>query len=167
MKSFFTSSLDTIDPPAPYVNAMNWEAYRNQFRINKNNSERSTQRNCALASSSLNPESADSFDSNCRGQDFPLIVQNMIPGSLRIEIQPETQPLIANDVDECFGNVGIEFLEERISTETRTSCMNDSSYSRGNSFDLELGLLESVQEIAVALVRTTPKRAVPAGDAVE
>ena len=160
MRSFFTSSLDTFDPPTPFVNALNWDSYRRQFQSNKRS--KSGNRNCGLASGSLNPESAELTDSKCLGQDISLIVQNTVGCRFRIEVQPEPESLMAHAVDACFGDANIEFLREETLSKKRTIDGEDSGSTRGNSHDLELGILESVQEIAMALVRTTPSRTVPA-----
>lgn len=165
MKSFFTSSLDHIDPPSPFVNAMDWESYRSQFQSNKRN--KSGNRNCGLASVSLNPDSAGLSDATRLGQDISLILQNTSSGRYRIEVLPEPKSLSANAVDLCFGASNIEFLAENPISEHPSDGSKNSVWSCGDSYDMELGLLESVQEIAMALVRTTPKRTVPTGEVVE
>lgn len=165
MKSFFTSSLDHIDSPSPFVNAMDWETYRSQFQSNKRN--KSGNRNCSLASVSLNPDSAELSDSTRRGQDISLILQNTSNSRYRIEVLREPESLSANAVDLCFGASNLEFLAENPISEHPSAGSENSVWSCGDSYDMELGLLESVQEIALALVRTTPKRTAPTGEVVE
>ncbi len=156
MRSFFTSSLDKIDPPSPYVNAMNWDAYRSKFRSDR--SSRSGNRSCAMAVCSLNPDSSElSGNANC-GMDIPLIVQNTLNSRFSIEVQPEPLSLSAFDVDACFGSAALEFLVEKSVSEFGPSVIDESVWSTENTFDLELGLLECVQEIAFSLARTPPKR---------
>ena len=156
MKSFFSSSLDKIDPPSPYVNAMNWDAYRSKFRSDR--SSRSGNRSCAMAVSSLNPDSSELSGNANRGQDIPLIVQNTLNRCFSIELESEPHPLSTFDVDACFGSAGLEFLVEKPDFEFGRSVKKDSVWSSENTYDLELGLLECVQEIALALTRTPPKR---------
>ena len=149
MRSFFTSSLDKIDPPAPFVNAMNWEAYRSQFRSVR--SKQSGNRNCSMASCSLNPDLSE-----LSGSAYTqFILRNTVSSPFTIEIQSESKPLSTFAVDECFEDSGLEFLAEK-----STTTHSESNKLEKNSFELELGLLESVQEIAIALARTTPKRTV-------
>ncbi|HUP79020.1 MAG TPA: hypothetical protein VM260_10740 [Pirellula sp.] len=154
MRSFLTSSLDNIDPPAPYVNAMNWDAYRSQFRSDR--SRKSGNRNCSLASCSLNPELGELSGK----PDIPFIIQNTLKGHFIIEIKSDSEPLSALEVDACFGDAGMGFLVEMPLTVSKSldfgSSITDGSGE--NRFDLELGILESVQEIAIALARTSPKR---------
>ena len=164
MRSFFTSSLDNFDPPSPFVNAMSWDSYRTQFQSTKRS--KSGNRNCGLASGSLNPESAELTDSTCSEQDISLIIQNTVGCRYRIEVQPEPESLPADAVDACFGAANIEFLSEKTGSANRTKACEDSIWSSGNSHDLELGILESVQEIAMALVRTTPNRTAPASEEI-
>ena len=156
MKSFFSSSLDKIDPPSPYVNAMNWDAYRRKFRSDR--SSNSGNRSCAMAVCSLNPDSSELSGNANRGQDIPLIVQNTLNSRFSIESQSEAPSLPALDVDACFCSKDLEFLVKKPDSEFGPSVVADSVWSSENTFDLELGLLECVQEIALALVRTPPKR---------
>ena len=156
MKSFFSSSLDKIDPPSPYVNAMNWDAYRSKFRSDR--SSRSGNRSCAMAVCSLNPDSSELSGNANRGQDIPLIVQNTLNRCFSIELESEPHPLSTFDVDACFCSAGLEFLVEKPDLEFGRSVKEDSVWSSENTYDLELGLLECVQEIALALMRTPPKR---------
>ena len=163
MRSFFTSSLDKIDPPAPYVNAMNWDAYRSQFRSDR--SRKSGNRNCSMASCSLNPELGE-----LSGRpDIPFIIQNTLNSPFTIEIQSESEPLSALDVDACFGDAGIGFLAEKPKAKSESLEFGGSVVveSREIAFDLELELLESVQEIAIALVRTSPKRTILATETAD
>jgi hypothetical protein len=157
MKSFFTSSLDKIDALEPYVNAMAWNSYRSQFRASQSN--KSGNRNCALASSSLNPDSPEL--ANAVGSDvyFPLIVQNTSRQRFTIESHGDLESLSALDVDACFGAGEIDFLEEKRDSWVEASWLESSINANESSFDQELGLLESVQEIAIALTRTAPNRA--------
>ncbi len=144
---------------------MNWESYRSQFQSNKRN--KSGNRNCGLASVSLNPDSAELSDSTRRGQDISLILQNTAGSRYRIEVQPEPESLSAIAVDLCFGASNIDFLAENLISEHPSNGSENLVWMCGDSYDTELGLLESVQEIAMALVRTTPKRTVPTGEVVE
>ena len=156
MRSFFTSSLDKIDPPASYVNAMNWDTYRSQFRTDR--SRKSGNRNCSLASCSLNPELGE-----LSGRpDFPFIIQNTLNSPFTIEIQSDSEPLSALEIDACFGDAGIGFLAEqpKAKPESLEFCGSVAVESREIAFDLELELLESVQDIAIALARTSPKRTI-------
>ena len=156
MKSFFTSPLDKIAPPCPYVNAMNWDAYRSKFRSDR--SSKSGNRSCAMAVCSLNPESSELSITANRAQDIPLIVRNTSNSRFSIEVHSEPRSLSALDVDACFGSTGLEFLAERPVSEFGPSVNDESVWSIENAFDLELGLLECVQEIAMTLARTPPKR---------
>ena len=156
MRSFFTSPLDKIAPPSPYVNAMNWDAYRSKFRSDR--SGKSGNRSCAMALCSLNPESSELSITANRGQDIPLIVQNTLNSRFSIEVHSEPHSLSALDVDACFGSTGLEFLAEKPVSEFGPSVTDESVWSIENTFDLELGLLECVQEIALTLARTPPKR---------
>ena len=156
MRSFFTSSLDKIDPPASYVNAMNWDAYRSQFRTDR--SRKSGNRNCSLASCSLNPELGELSGR----QDIPFIIQNTLNSPFMIEIQSDSEPLSALEIDACFGDAGIGFLAEKLKAKPESLEFGGSvvDESREIAFDLELELLESVQDIAIALARTSPKRTI-------
>ena len=158
MKSFLTSSLDKIDALEPYVNAMAWNSYRSQFRSSQ--SGKSGNRNCALASGSLNPDRAEIVNAADCGVDFPLIVQNTSRQHFTIESLPEVRPLSAFDVDACFGAGDIDFIEEKRDSWVEASWLESSDLKNDVSYDQELGLLESVQEIAIALARTTPKRTI-------
>jgi hypothetical protein len=159
VRSFFTSSLDKIDPPAPFVNAMQWDSFRSQFQSPQ--SLDSGNRNCAQASISLNPESTELTNRSNPRQDFPLIVQNTFGRHVTIEIQPGPQSLAAGDVDACFGDGCIDFLNEKTASSARTSWLETPFIACEDTHDQELGLLESVQEIAIALARTTPTRVMP------
>ena len=154
VRTFFTSSLDKIDPPAPYVNAMNWDTFRSQFRTDR--SRKSGNRNCSMASCSLNPD----LNELSGGANIPFIVQNTVNSPFIIEIQSESAPLTALAVDACFGDAGIGFLVEKpVSTSESFDFGGSVTDESGeNTFDMELSLLESVQEIAIALARTSPKR---------
>jgi len=156
VRSLFTSSLDKIDPPATFVNAMNWDAYRSQFRSDR--SRKSGNRNCSLASCSLNPE----LNELSGRANIPFIIQNTLNSPFTIEIQSDLEPLSALDVDACFGDAGIGFLAEIPTAKSESLEFGGSVVveSREIAFDLELDLLESVQEIAIALARTSPKRAI-------
>jgi len=158
MKSFFTSSLDKIDALEPYVNAMAWDSYRNQFRNSQ--SGKSGNRNCVLASCSLNPDSPEQSNAAGRSVDFPLIVQNTSAQRFTIQSLTGVQPLSAFDVDECFGAGDIDFIEEKRNSWVEASWLENSTSKSEVSYDQELSLLESVQEIAIALARTTPKRTI-------
>lgn len=158
MKSFFSSSLDKIDALEPYVNAMAWNSYRSQFRASQ--SSKSGNRNCALASGSLNPDTPELANAAGRAVDFPLIVQNTSNQHFAIESHREVQSLSALDVDACFGAGDIDFLEEKRDSWVEASWLESSVSANENSYDQELGLLESVQEIAIALARTAPKRTI-------
>ena len=155
MRSFFTSSLDKIDALEPYVNAMAWDSYRSQFRTSQ--SSKSGNRNCALASGSLNPDTPELANAARRAVDFPLILQNTSNQHFKIENGRDVQSLSALDVDACFGAGEINFLEEKRDSWVEASWLESASASEC-SYDQELGLLESVQEIAIALARTTPNR---------
>ncbi len=170
VKSFFTSSLDQVDPPTPFVNAMNWESYRRQFQSAK--SGKSGNRNCGLASVSLNPDSVELSNTTSRGHDISMIVQNTTSSRYRIEVLPKPESLSSNAVDLCFGALNLEFLPEKpISLKPfkglKDKGLENSVWSFGDSYEKELGLLESVQEIAMALVRTTPKRSAPISEVVD
>ena len=156
VRSFFTSSLDKIDPPTPYVSAMNWDAYRSQFRSDR--SRKSGNRNCSMASCSLNPDLGELS----AGANIPFIIQNTLNSPFIIEIQTDSEPLSALDVDACFGDAGIGFLLEKPVSKSESFDFDSSitEESGESTFDLELGLLESMQEIAIALARTSPKRTV-------
>ncbi|MCY2984493.1 MAG: hypothetical protein NTY15_12790 [Planctomycetota bacterium] len=158
MKSFFTSSLDKIDALEPYVNAMAWNSYRSQFRT----SQRSTSgnRNCALASGSLNPDTPALANAEGRAVDFPLILQNISNQRVAIENYRDVQSLLAVDVDACFGAGEIDFFEEKRDSWVEASWLENSDSANECPYDQELGLLESVQEIAIALARTTPNRTI-------
>ena len=156
MRSFFTSSLDKIDPPSPYVNAMNWDSYRSQFRAAQ--SRKSGNRNCVLASGSLNEDDSDLSNSANRVRDIPLFVQNTMAHRFDIEMSPELERLAARQVDACFGEGDIDFINEKPAVPIRSSWLAGPGLATEETYDLELGLLESVQEIAIALTRTTPKR---------
>ena len=158
MRSFFTSSLDKIDPPTPFVNAMNWDAYRSQFRTSQ--SSKSGNRNCVLASGSLNPESANLSEPGSRIQDIPLIVQNTAAHRFSIEMAPELESLSASQVDACFSEGDMDFLSEKPALQIGSSWLTGPGLITEETYELELGLLESVQDIAIALTRTTPKRVV-------
>ncbi len=155
MKSFFTSSLDKIDALEPYVNAMAWDSYRSQFRTSQ--SSKSGNRNCALASGSLNPDTPELANAAGRAVDFPLILQNTSNQHFKIENGRDVQSLSALDVDACFGAGEINFLDEKRDSWVEASWLESASENEC-SYDQELGLLESVQEIAIALARTTPNR---------
>ena len=157
MRSFFTSSLDKISPPSPYIHAMDWDAYRAQFRTNPNGT--SGNRNSVLALGSLNPDSAGMSGSVSSALDIPLIVQNTSKTRVACENHREsTQVLAALVVDTCFSAAGIAFLNENAVADKERCEREGSDWLSDGSFDMELGLLESVQEIALALGRTTPKR---------
>ena len=153
MRSFFTSSLDKNDPPEPFVNAMQWDSYRSQFQTPQ--SLLSGNRNCALASGSLNPESAELSNGSGPRQHIPFIVQNTLDRPITIEIHAGPQAISAMEVDACFGEGGIDFLKE---SPAGTSWLEAPFRAGDTTYDQELGLLESVQEIAIALARTKPTR---------
>jgi len=132
---------------------MDWDAYRSQFRSQQ--SGQSGNRNCVLALGSLNPDSIEISGRAKHVQDIPLIVQNTLANRFTIEMSQELPILSALEVDACFGEASIDFLREPLRFPPGTSWLEASS---DESLDQELGLLESVQEIALALARTTPKR---------
>ena len=155
MRSFFTSSLDKIDPPAPYVNALDWQAYRAQFR--KKQSGTSGNRDCMLASRSLNPESPE-LSHGARRNEISWIILNTLGSENLVEHSFVANQLVASSVDQCFSGASLSFLEEKRSGPKFSFTRECFAESKDDSFDLELGLLESVQELAIALARTTPKR---------
>ena len=77
-----------------------------------------------------------------------------------IEIAPELNELPSAQVDACFADGDIDFLSEKPALTLGTSWLAGPGLTTEETYDLELGLLESVQEIAVALTRSTPKRVV-------
>ena len=154
MRSLFTTSLDKIDALEPYVNAMAWDSYRSQFRTAQ--SSKSGNRNCALATGSLNPDSAELSNASGRAVDFPLIIQNLMEERFTIAIHTGNQVPSASEVDACFGAGGIDFIDEK----QGDSWLENAASTGEESFEQELGLLESVQEIAITLARTSPKRTV-------
>ncbi len=156
MRSFFTSSLDKISPPSPYIHAMDWDSYRAQFRTNSNG--KSGNRNSVLALGSLNPDSAGMSGSASSALDIPLIVQNTSKTRFVGENLCELEAHSALAVDACFGNADIAFLDENAVPAMERSEREGSDWLSDGTFDLELGLLESVQEIALSLARTTPNR---------
>jgi hypothetical protein len=131
---------------------MDWDAYRAQFRTNPNG--KSGNRNSVLALGSLNPDSAGMSGSVSSALDFPLIVQNTSKTRFADEIPGESEVLAAGAVDACFG----AFLSENAVPAMERCEREGSDWLSDESFDMELGLLESVQEIALSLVRTTPNR---------
>ena len=133
---------------------MDWDSYRSQFRSEKNG--KSGNRNCVLASVSLNPDSAELSERLNEVQDFPLIAQNTMANRFRIEMAPEPNCLSAVEIDACFGEGRIDFLSEPAEASHEASWLD--APMENDTFEKELGLLESVQEIAIALARTTPKR---------
>jgi len=145
--------LDKIDPPEPFVNAMQWDSYRSQFQTPQ--SLVSGNRNCALASGSLNPESYELSNGSGPRQHIPFIVQNTMDRPITIEIHAGPQAISAMEVDACFGEGGIAFLTEN---PAGTSWLEAPLLAGDATHDQELGLLESVQEIAIALARTKPTR---------
>ena len=153
MRSFFTSSLDKIDPPQPFVNAMQWDSYRSQFKTAR--SLDSGNRNCALASGSLNPESAELSNGSGPRQHIPFIVLNTMDRPITIEIERGPQAISAMEVDACFGDGSIDFFQESAAA---TSWLEAPFLASDATHDQELGLLESVQEIAISLARTKPTR---------
>ena len=157
VRSFFTSSLDKISPPSPYIRAMDWDSYRAQFRTHPNG--KSGNRNSVLALGSLNPDSAGMSCSFSSALDIPLIVQNTSKTRFVVENHAESEALAALAVDACFGAANIAFLDENVVVVKEIE-REGSDWLSDGSFDMELGLLESVQEIALALCRTTPKRTV-------
>ena len=120
-----------------------------------------------MALSSLNPDSSELSGTANRGQDIPLIVQNTLNTRFSIEVQSEPHSLSAFDVDACFGSAELGFLVEKPVSEYGPSVIDESLWSSENTFDLELGLLECVQEIALALTRTPPKRTSLTSDAAD
>lgn len=174
MRSFFSSSLDKIDPPSPYVNALNWDTYRSQFRAEQ--SGLSGNRNCVLALGSLNPDSLE-LSSRPNRQNVQLITQNTLANRFTIQQTPGGETLSARDVDACFTDGLADFLHEtnlrdqtNLQSKTQvqssqadrvgpaTSWLETQESEDGSSYDQELEMLESVQEIAIALSRTTPRR---------
>jgi len=158
VRSFFTSSLDKISPPSPYIHAMDWDSYRAQFRTNPNG--KSGNRNSVLAVGSLNPDSAGMTGSVSSALDIPLIVQNTSKTRFAAENHGESEVLVALAVDACFGAADIAFLDENAVAAMERCEREGSDWLSDGSFDMELGLLESVQEVALALGRTTPKRTI-------
>lgn len=158
MRSFFTSSLDKISAIEPYVNAMAWDSYRRQFQSSQ--SGKSGNRNCVLASGSLNPDSLELSNAAGRAVDFPLLVQNTLDQHFSMEGRSEQHPLSAFDVDACFGAGNIDFIDEKRDSWVEASWLEGSSSTSEASYDQELSLLESVQELAISLARTTPKRTI-------
>ncbi len=118
-----------------------------------------------MASCSLNPDLGELSG----GANIPFIIQNTLNSPFIIEIQSDSEPLSALDVDACFGDAGIRFLAERPTAKSESLEFGGSVVveSREIAFDLELELLESVQEIAIALARTSPKRTVLATQTAE
>lgn len=152
MNLFPTSPLDRIEPAEPFVHATQWEQFRSQFRSSR--SRKSGYRNCLQASDALNSGSSSWSD---------------LPGShessrsvdaFTIAMGTDVQNLDSTNVDACFCDTSIDFLGEIIptlSTVAHVEFTTSETESESN-YDLELGLLESVQEIAIALARQTPSR---------
>ncbi len=65
--------------------------------------------------------------------------------------------LAAWDVDACFDEGSIDFLMDK---NARSSWLETPLAVTDETYDQELGLLESVQEIAISLARTTPTRTI-------
>jgi hypothetical protein len=62
----------------------------------------------------------------------------------------------ADAIDACFLDGSLGFLENTAAGQDRAAPNAGSAES--DSYDLELGLLESVREIAISLARKTPSR---------
>ena len=141
MKFLPTSSLDKIDPPTPFVHATNWDQFRGQFRSSR--TQTSGYRNCSQAANLLNC-GTDDWDKSqsCSNGRNPFA----------ISMETESYQLASSDVDTCFGDTSLAFLQEQ-----SVDASNDNGQSVNENLDLELGLLESVQEIAISLARTSAR----------
>lgn len=67
----------------------------------------------------------------------------------------DLQAISAQEVDACFEHSNVFFLGDEFVCSTR----EDSIECDSDFYDLELGLLEAVQEIAASLARTPARRA--------
>jgi hypothetical protein len=76
------------------------------------------------------------------------------PSPFQISISIEVDSLNSSTVDACFEDETMSFLQD---ASVLTSPALHEVPDEG--LDLELGLLESVQEIAILMARTSPARA--------
>ena len=151
MRFLPTSSLDIIEPLAPFVPATCWNKLRNEARDStspRNSSEREpVYRDAFEQASAMNQyhQAWDYGQSNAsRSKD---------PFQVRLELE---QPILsATQVDSCFAKNDLEFLKPLARQNRSYELKADDDLE---SYDLELGLLESVQEIAISLYREPARR---------
>ena len=152
MRLIPTSSLDIIDPPAPFVPATSWNQLRNEIRASRvlgiDNRE-PTYRDVATNACSLNQYNGE-WQAN-------TIATNIVKNPFRVRLEPEIAQVSSAEIDVCFADSSLDFLLEPSSNQVRYELQQDTVGAEGD-YDLELGLLESVQEIAVSLQRQTPRR---------
>ena len=152
MKFFPTSPIDQVDPPTPFVHATKWDQFRNQLRSSR--SVKSGYRNSLQASDTLN-QGALEWDKGS------IDCNSTLRSPFVIALQSEPQTLSSNSVqaaaiDECFLDGSLDFLANPDFEQNREGRTAGSSETA--DYDLELGLLESVQEIAISLAKKSPNR---------
>jgi hypothetical protein len=85
--------------------------------------------------------------------DQPSIGRSKNPFQVTLEL--ETPKLSAVQVDSCFAGGEFDFLLPPVKQDTSYVLQADEN---SDSYDLELGLIESVQEIAISLYREPARR---------
>jgi len=155
MKFFPTSSLDKIDPPSPFIHATNWNELRSQFQ--SSNSQRSGYRNSLQAANALNQVDSEWHASlavapSMRSSAFGL------PNPFMISLEKDARVTASSSVDACFCDGDLSFLTESMDVKGFNQQTESQSQASMDTYDLELGLLESVQDLAISLVRTSARR---------
>lgn len=151
MKFLPTSSLDIVEPLDPFVPASGWNQMLRESR--DSNPRRTSCDSKPFYRDALEHAVSLNLDQPSCSLDPRSIGRTKNPFQVRLEL--ETPKLSAVQVDSCFAGGEFDFLQ---SPDQHPSSYELQADEDSDSYDLELGLLESVQEIAVSLYREPARR---------
>lgn len=151
VRFFPTSSLDIVEPLAPFVPATAWNQMLRESR--DSNPKRTPSDSKPFYRDALVHAIALNQDQPSCSLDQRSIGRSKNPFQVRLEL--ETPTLSAVQVDSCFAGGEFDFLLPPVQQENSYELQADED---SESYDLELGLLESVQEIAISLYREPARR---------
>ncbi len=144
-----------------FVNALSWDELRQSFK--REPSQVRGERSLTAAMQAENPDFSDLPLQRNRRASWNL---SFVPDEKTVQqFAREPDPLQSQDVDNCFADLGFDYIPD-VAKHRFDIQINESD------FDLELGLLEAVQDVSMAVARVQVRRAanapaMPTNDAAE
>ena len=151
VRFFPTSSLDIVEPLAPFVPATAWNQMLRETR--DSNPRRTSTDSKPFYRDALEQAVSLNQDQPSCSLDQRAIGRSKNPFQVRLEL--ETPKLSAVQVDSCFAGGEFDFLLSPVQQDNSYELQADQD---SDGYDLELGILESVQEIAISLYREPARR---------